>query len=219
MGATPQITSSRLTAIPVPPTPPFRNLSSALGSMSPTTSSQILARKRRRGVSLFTVHPFFLGGGGGCFVLLINGKTTFLHFGIYSRNGNVPLCFACFLQIIEKRRRDRINNSLSELRRLVPSAFEKQVMVKVDRALRVAIHAFRILPLINLNLTRALENNCAVCAEEMNSYRVQHILEDNLFCCCLYFYGLHSIYVHIYFKLFPKSTWCQISFCCCCSLL
>lgn len=32
-----------------------------------------------------------------------------------------------FPQIIEKRRRDRINNSLSELRRLVPSAFEKQV--------------------------------------------------------------------------------------------
>lgn len=30
-------------------------------------------------------------------------------------------------QIIEKRRRDRINHSLSELRRLVPSAFEKQV--------------------------------------------------------------------------------------------
>ncbi|PVD31923.1 hypothetical protein C0Q70_07349 [Pomacea canaliculata] len=28
--------------------------------------------------------------------------------------------------IIEKRRRDRINSSLSELRRLVPSAFEKQ---------------------------------------------------------------------------------------------
>ncbi|KAI1243466.1 hypothetical protein IHE44_0001089 [Lamprotornis superbus] len=46
--------------------------------MSPSTTSQILARKRRRG-------------------------------------------------IIEKRRRDRINNSLSELRRLVPSAFEKQV--------------------------------------------------------------------------------------------
>lgn len=34
---------------------------------------------------------------------------------------------ALFLQIIEKRRRDRINHSLSELRRLVPSAFEKQV--------------------------------------------------------------------------------------------
>jgi len=30
-------------------------------------------------------------------------------------------------QIIEKRRRDRINSSLSELRRLVPTAFEKQV--------------------------------------------------------------------------------------------
>ena len=30
-------------------------------------------------------------------------------------------------QIIEKRRRDRINNCLVELRRLVPAAFEKQV--------------------------------------------------------------------------------------------
>ncbi|XP_040928913.1 hairy/enhancer-of-split related with YRPW motif-like protein isoform X1 [Betta splendens] len=48
------------------------------GSMSPGSASQVLARKKRRG-------------------------------------------------IIEKRRRDRINHSLSELRRLVPSAFEKQV--------------------------------------------------------------------------------------------
>ncbi|XP_005997604.1 hairy/enhancer-of-split related with YRPW motif protein 1 [Latimeria chalumnae] len=61
------------------------NLSSAPGSMSPTTSSQVLARKRRRG-------------------------------------------------IIEKRRRDRINNSLSELRRLVPSAFEKQGSAKLEKA-------------------------------------------------------------------------------------
>ncbi|CAK6438698.1 unnamed protein product [Pipistrellus nathusii] len=61
------------------------NLSSALGCMSPATSSQILARKRRRG-------------------------------------------------IIEKRRRDRINNSLSELRRLVPSAFEKQGSAKLEKA-------------------------------------------------------------------------------------
>ncbi|XP_062986942.1 hairy/enhancer-of-split related with YRPW motif protein 1 [Elgaria multicarinata webbii] len=61
------------------------NLSSAPGSMSPTTTSQILARKRRRG-------------------------------------------------IIEKRRRDRINNSLSELRRLVPSAFEKQGSAKLEKA-------------------------------------------------------------------------------------
>ncbi len=36
-------------------------------------------------------------------------------------------CFLC--QIIEKRRRDRINNSLLELRRLVPTAFEKQVRI------------------------------------------------------------------------------------------
>ncbi|XP_076864721.1 hairy/enhancer-of-split related with YRPW motif-like protein isoform X2 [Brachyhypopomus gauderio] len=55
------------------------------GSMSPGTTSQILARKKRRG-------------------------------------------------IIEKRRRDRINHSLSELRRLVPSAFEKQGSSKLEKA-------------------------------------------------------------------------------------
>ncbi|XP_054267334.1 hairy/enhancer-of-split related with YRPW motif protein [Macrosteles quadrilineatus] len=36
--------------------------------------------------------------------------------------------------IIEKRRRDRINTSLSELRRLVPSAFEKQGSAKLEKA-------------------------------------------------------------------------------------
>ncbi|KAM9384230.1 hairy/enhancer-of-split related with YRPW motif protein 1 [Pholidichthys leucotaenia] len=61
------------------------NVSSPLGSMSPTTSTQVQARKRRRG-------------------------------------------------IIEKRRRDRINNSLSELRRLVPSAYEKQGSAKLEKA-------------------------------------------------------------------------------------
>uniref|UniRef100_H3AW54 Hes related family bHLH transcription factor with YRPW motif like n=1 Tax=Latimeria chalumnae TaxID=7897 RepID=H3AW54_LATCH len=54
-------------------------------SLSPTISSQILARKKRRG-------------------------------------------------IIEKRRRDRINNSLSELRRLVPTAFQKQGSSKLEKA-------------------------------------------------------------------------------------
>ncbi|KAM4631080.1 hairy/enhancer-of-split related with YRPW motif-like protein isoform 2-T2 [Polymixia lowei] len=53
--------------------------------MSPGSTSQILARKKRRG-------------------------------------------------IIEKRRRDRINHSLSELRRLVPSAFEKQGSSKLEKA-------------------------------------------------------------------------------------
>ncbi|KAI4893883.1 hypothetical protein NFI96_024330 [Prochilodus magdalenae] len=52
---------------------------------SPTTTSQLMARKKRRG-------------------------------------------------IIEKRRRDRINNSLSELRRLVPTAFEKQGSAKLEKA-------------------------------------------------------------------------------------
>ncbi|XP_052120276.1 hairy/enhancer-of-split related with YRPW motif protein, partial [Frankliniella occidentalis] len=36
--------------------------------------------------------------------------------------------------VIEKRRRDRINTSLSELRRLVPSAFEKQGSAKLEKA-------------------------------------------------------------------------------------
>ncbi|XP_029023476.1 hairy/enhancer-of-split related with YRPW motif protein 1 [Betta splendens] len=61
------------------------NMSSPLGPMSPSTSTQVQARKRRRG-------------------------------------------------IIEKRRRDRINNSLSELRRLVPSAYEKQGSAKLEKA-------------------------------------------------------------------------------------
>ncbi|XP_063040900.1 hairy/enhancer-of-split related with YRPW motif-like protein [Engraulis encrasicolus] len=55
------------------------------GSMSPGSTSQVMARKKRRG-------------------------------------------------IIEKRRRDRINHSLSELRRLVPSAFEKQGSSKLEKA-------------------------------------------------------------------------------------
>uniref|UniRef100_A0A4W6FX92 Hes related family bHLH transcription factor with YRPW motif like n=1 Tax=Lates calcarifer TaxID=8187 RepID=A0A4W6FX92_LATCA len=54
------------------------------GSMSPGSASQILARKKRRG--------------------------------------------------IRERRRDRINHSLSELRRLVPSAFEKQGSSKLEKA-------------------------------------------------------------------------------------
>ncbi|XP_070782158.1 hairy/enhancer-of-split related with YRPW motif protein 2 [Enoplosus armatus] len=52
---------------------------------SPTTTPQVMARKKRRG-------------------------------------------------IIEKRRRDRINNSLLELRRLVPTAFEKQGSAKLEKA-------------------------------------------------------------------------------------
>uniref|UniRef100_A0A3Q3JDR1 Hairy/enhancer-of-split related with YRPW motif 1 n=1 Tax=Monopterus albus TaxID=43700 RepID=A0A3Q3JDR1_MONAL len=42
--------------------------------------------------------------------------------------------FCNITHIIEKRRRDRINNSLSELRRLVPSAFEKQGSAKLEKA-------------------------------------------------------------------------------------
>lgn len=55
-----------------------------------------------------------------------------LHFSILEKKNNST--FAVFAQIIEKRRRDRINNSLSELRRLVPSAYEKQVRSAVISA-------------------------------------------------------------------------------------
>lgn len=36
--------------------------------------------------------------------------------------------------VIEKKRRDRINTSLTELKRLVPSAFEKQGSAKLEKA-------------------------------------------------------------------------------------
>ncbi|KAM3858266.1 hairy/enhancer-of-split related with YRPW motif protein 1 [Diretmus argenteus] len=74
------------------------NMSSPLGSISPSTSTQVQARKRRRG-------------------------------------------------IIEKRRRDRINNSLTELRRLVPSAFEKQGSAKLEKAeiLQMTVDHLRML--------------------------------------------------------------------------
>ncbi|XP_072303226.1 hairy/enhancer-of-split related with YRPW motif-like protein [Eucyclogobius newberryi] len=68
------------------------------GSMSPGSASQVLARKKRRG-------------------------------------------------IIEKRRRDRINHSLLELRRLVPSAFEKQGSSKLEKAeiLQMTVDHLKIL--------------------------------------------------------------------------
>ncbi|GFN85417.1 hairy/enhancer-of-split related with yrpw motif protein 1 [Plakobranchus ocellatus] len=49
--------------------------------------------------------------------------------------------------IIEKRRRDRINTSLSELRRLVPSAFEKQGSAKLEKAeiLQMTVDHLKIL--------------------------------------------------------------------------
>ena len=36
--------------------------------------------------------------------------------------------------VIEKKRRDRINLSLTELKRLVPTAFEKQGSAKLEKA-------------------------------------------------------------------------------------
>lgn len=55
--------------------------------------------------------------------------------------------------IIEKRRRDRINNSLSELRRLVPTAFEKQGSAKLEKAeiLQMTVDHLKLLHQKGLN--------------------------------------------------------------------
>ncbi|XP_036354574.1 hairy/enhancer-of-split related with YRPW motif protein 1-like, partial [Octopus sinensis] len=55
--------------------------------------------------------------------------------------------------IIEKRRRDRINNSLSELRRLVPTAFEKQGSAKLEKAeiLQMTVDHLKVLHQKGLN--------------------------------------------------------------------
>lgn len=70
--------------------------------------------------------------------------------------------------MIEKRRRDRINNSLLELRRLVPAAFEKQGSAKLEKAeiLQMTVDHLRmlhakgmsiaILIFINFNLLYAI---------------------------------------------------------------
>lgn len=81
--------------------------------MSPGSASQILARKKRRGVSTPLDDHLF----------------SPVSSAVSESSSALP-----DMQIIEKRRRDRINHSLSELRRLVPSAFEKQV----------AAHAFHV---------------------------------------------------------------------------
>lgn len=59
--------------------------------------------------------------GKASFALHIHGTAACLRI----LRSLVVFVFLC--QIIEKRRRDRINNSLLELRRLVPTALEKQV--------------------------------------------------------------------------------------------
>lgn len=61
--------------------------------------------------------------------------------GFFCLLGNLP-------QIIEKRRRDRINSSLSELRRLVPTAFEKQVCVFWEPLVPVAFERIFWEPLV-----------------------------------------------------------------------
>ncbi|XP_065223933.1 hairy/enhancer-of-split related with YRPW motif protein [Planococcus citri] len=55
--------------------------------------------------------------------------------------------------IIEKRRRDRINTSLSELRRLVPTAYEKQGSAKLEKAeiLQMTVDHLKVLHAKGMN--------------------------------------------------------------------
>ncbi|XP_077973186.1 hairy/enhancer-of-split related with YRPW motif protein 1-like [Styela clava] len=71
--------------------------------------------------------------------------------------------------VIEKRRRDRINNSLSELRRLVPTANEKQGCAKLEKAeiLQLTVEHLKALqgslylPTTGLDLRSAGFRECA----------------------------------------------------------
>ena len=84
-----------------------------LFSYSPDTIQ--ISRKKRRGVSAV------------CALLV----TCYGHTNDRKRGVKFMLCSPSS-QVIEKRRRDRINNCLMELRRLVPQAFEKQVRVHLN---------------------------------------------------------------------------------------
>lgn len=63
---------------------------------------------------------------------------SFLHLRTSPKDGDTDSCQHLSRKkrrgVIEKKRRDRINSSLSELKRLVPSAFEKQGSAKLEKA-------------------------------------------------------------------------------------
>lgn len=61
------------------------------------------------------------------FVIFFLGKMQLVFMIFFLRQSVYDFFSPSTSQIIEKRRRDRINNCLVELRRLVPAAFEKQV--------------------------------------------------------------------------------------------
>lgn len=78
--------------------------------------------------------------------------------------------------VIEKKRRDRINSSLSELKRLVPSAFEKQGSAKLEKAeilqLTVdhlkSLHAKGMLILLNSKSQKICCDSCWICPENVS---------------------------------------------------
>jgi len=84
--------------------------------------------------------------------MVANSYTTHMHHAhIMPSHGGEDNCHLLNRKkrrgLIEKRRRDRINNSLLELRRLVPSAFEKQGSAKLEKAeiLQMTVDHLRML--------------------------------------------------------------------------
>ena len=87
--------------------------------------------------------------------------------------------------MIEKKRRDRINNSLAELRRLVPTAFEKQGSAKLEKAeiLQMTVDHLKVLHAKGMSACRCSVSVSCVCI----SLQVQYIcirLQVQCVCIC-----------------------------------
>ena len=93
-----------------------------------TSSCHNFGRKKRRGVSFCLSWQALLGNAGNNCLVSSSSSSFFSTFFSWF------LMHFSMMQMIEKKRRDRINNSLNDLRRLVPAAFEKQGSAKLEKA-------------------------------------------------------------------------------------
>lgn len=97
--------------------------------------------------------------------------------------------------VIEKKRRDRINTSLTELKRLVPSAFEKQGSAKLEKAeiLQLTVDHLKLLHskglfslkqklLLSLFMEKLHEKNSKPISRKTASILSQKITESLKYC-------------------------------------